>query len=143
MRTEDHPVISADTPATQLAERFATALATRDADVLAAMFGSEVDFRALTPGRFWQATSPDVIVREIILGAWFEPADVIEQVEWAETAAVASRTRLGYRLRVTNPGGAYTVEQQAFAELTGGRITWLRLVCSGFIPNGPTEVRQS
>ena len=143
MRTEDHPVISADAPATHLAARFATALAARDADTLAAMFGSEVDFRALTPGRFWQASSPEVIVREIILGAWFEPTDVIERVEWAETVPVASRTRLGYRLRVTNPAGAYTVEQHAYLELTGGKITWLRVLCSGFIPNEPTESRQS
>ncbi len=143
MRTEDHPVISADAPATQLAERFTTALATRDADALAAMFGSEVDFKALTPGRFWQASSPDVIVREIILGAWFEPTDVIQQVEWAETVPVASRIRIGYRLRVTSPAGAYTVEQQAYLELTGGKITWLRVLCSGFIPDEPTESRQS
>ena len=143
MRTEDHPVISADAPATHLASRLATALATRDADTLLALFGSEVDFRALTPGRFWQASSPDVIVREIILGAWFEPTDVVRQVEWAETVPVAGRTRLGYRLRVTSPGGNCTVEQQAYVELTGGRITWLRLVCSGFIPNEPTEARQS
>jgi hypothetical protein len=26
------------------------------------------------------------------------------------------------------------VEQQAYLEITDGKITWLRLVCSGFIP---------
>ena len=135
MRTEDHPVISADAPATHLASRLATALATRDADTLLALFGSEVDFRALTPGRVWEASTPAAIVHDVILGAWFEPTDVIERVEWAETVPVASRTRLGYRLRVTSPGGSCTVEQQAYLQLTGGRITWLRLVCSGFIPN--------
>ena len=136
MRTEDHPALADQAAAGHLAERFTGALAARDASALLALFGSEVDFRALTPGRVWEASTPAAIVHDVILGAWFEPTDVIERVEWAETVPVASRTRLGYRLRVTSPGGSCTVEQQAYLQLTGGRITWLRLVCSGFIPNG-------
>jgi len=138
MRTEDHPAPASQAAAGDLAARFTGALAARDASGLLALFGSEVDFRALTPGRVWEASTPAVIVHDVILGAWFEPADVIERVESAETVPVASRTRLSYRLRVTNPGGSYTVEQQAYLQLTGGRITWLRLVCSGFIPTGNT-----
>lgn len=54
---------------------------------------------------------------------------------------VGNRTRIGYRLRVANPGGTYIVEQQAFCNLTDGKITWLRVLCSGFVPVAETESR--
>jgi hypothetical protein len=41
-----------------------------------------------------------------------------------------------YRLRVENAGGTFTVEQQAFCDLTDSKITWLRVLCSGFVPVG-------
>ncbi len=33
-----------------------------------------MDFRALTPGRVWDASTPDAVIDEVILGSWFEPA---------------------------------------------------------------------
>jgi hypothetical protein len=41
----------------RIGERFAHALATKDAQGLLAVLDPEVDFRGLTPGRFWEASS--------------------------------------------------------------------------------------
>ena len=44
--------------ATDLGERFARTLAAQDADALKELLAPDVSFRALTPGRFWEATMP-------------------------------------------------------------------------------------
>jgi hypothetical protein len=144
MRTEDHPGVNgrgggarastAAASASNLADRFTAALAARDAAALRSLFGSEVDFRGLTPGRCWTAGTPDALVNDVILGAWFEPCDAIQRIESVQSGQVGTRTRIGYRLRVKNPGGTFTVEQHAFCDLTNGKITWLRMLCSGFVP---------
>jgi hypothetical protein len=43
---------------TDLGSRFVAALAAKDTDRLVALFASDVDFRGLTPRRFWEADSP-------------------------------------------------------------------------------------
>jgi hypothetical protein len=141
MRTEDHPAVSGEASANDLAHRFTAALATRDAAMLRSLFGSEVDFRALTPGRLWEADTPDALINDVILGSWFEPSDVIQRIESVQHGQVGTRTRIGYRLRVQNPSGTFTVEQQAFCDLTDGKITWLRVLCSGFVPLAETDAR--
>ncbi len=134
MRTDDHPAVNGQASASGLAHRFTAALATKDAAALRSLFGSQVDFRALTPGGVWEARTPDELIDDVILGFWFEPGDVIQRIESVQHGQVHTRTRIGYRLRVANSGGTYTVEQQAFCDLTDGKITWLRVLCSGFIP---------
>lgn len=133
MRAEELGAVSADA-ARELGDRFVAALAGKDTGALAALFASEVDFRAMTPRRAWEAQTPDAIAGEVILGAWFEPSDVIERVEAVGTGVVGDRCRLGYRLQVSNPDGRFMVEQQGFLALTDGKITWMRVVCSGFRP---------
>ena len=139
MRTDDHPPVSGATPASGLAHRFAAALAAKDAAALRSLFASEVDFRALTPRRVWDARTPDAVVDEVILGSWFEPGDVIKQIESVQHGQVGTRTQIGYRLRVESAGQTYTVEQQAFCDLSDGKITWLRVLCSGFVPATGTD----
>ena len=139
MRSEDHPAANGEASANDLAHRFTAALATRDAAALRSLFGVEVDFRGLTPGRVWDARTPDALVNEVILGSWFEPGDVIQRIESVQNGQVGTRVRIGYRLRVENAGGAFTVEQQAYCDLTDGKITWLRLLCSGFVPVTETD----
>ena len=141
MRTEDHPAVNGAASASNLADRFTAALAARDAAALRSLFGSEVDFRGLTPGRCWEADTPDALVNDVILGAWFEPGDVIGRIESVQSGQVGSRTRIGYRFLVTNASGSYTVEQQAFLDLAGGKITWLRVLCSGFVPVTEPDAR--
>ena len=97
--------------------------------------------RALTPGRVWEARTPDALVNDVFLGSWFEPCDVIQRIESVQHGRVGTRTRIGYRLRVENAGRTFTVEQQAFCDLTDGKITWLRVLCSGFVPVAGTDAR--
>lgn len=143
MRTDDHPAVDSGIAANELAHRFTAALAARNRAALRALFGDEVDFRALTPGHVWDAPTPDALIDEVILGSWFEPGEVIQRIESVQGGRVGTRTRIGYRLRVANAGRTFTVEQQAFCDLTDGKITWLRVLCSGFLPVAEAESPRS
>jgi hypothetical protein len=114
---------------------FARALAERDAPCLSRLLAPELDFRAMTPNRTWQAQDPDGVL-EIVFGHWFEDNDRIDSLERIETDSFADRERVGYRLAVSNPEGRFLVEQQAY--LSGGegdgRIAWMRVLCSGYRP---------
>jgi hypothetical protein len=115
-----------------IGERFAQALATKDAPALLALLEPDVDFRALTPNRFWEANSASEVVDEIILGTWFDPNDHIESLEDMQTSSVADRDRVSYQLRVKNGDGMFLVEQQAYFAVEHDRINWLRILCSGY-----------
>ncbi len=116
--------------------RFASALAAKDGDALRAMLHPQIEFRALTPRRVWEADDPDAVL-EIVLGNWFEDSDEIRALETVEVGAVADREQLRYRLSVANPEGSFLVEQQGYLTAgEDGRIEWMRLVCSGFRPAG-------
>ena len=119
---------------TLLGEQLAEAMAKKDAPAMLALLDPQVDFRALTPGRFWEASSANELVDDVILGHWFEPTDRIESIESIERGRVADRHRVAYRFRVVNDDGAFLVEQQAYFEVAGDRITLLRVLCSGFRP---------
>ncbi len=114
-----------------LGSRFAQALAAKDEAGLRDLLADALDFRGLTPNRFWEASGPDETI-EVFLGSWFEPSDEIRELESVETGAVGDRERVAYRFRVTNPDGTYVVEQQAYYGAEDGRIGWLRVLCSGF-----------
>lgn len=133
MHVNGAPAVSA-TAARNFGHMFVEALAAKDAATLTALFGNEVDFRGLTPGQVWEAHTAAEAVSEVILGNWFEPTDIVERVDGIETSVVGDRCRLGYRLLVTSPAGRFVVEQQAFVEIAEGRITWMRVLCSGFRP---------
>ncbi|MGZ4674114.1 MAG: hypothetical protein ACXVH5_09590 [Ilumatobacteraceae bacterium] len=122
--------------ADRLGERFARALADKDAAGLKGLLRSDVDFRAMTPGRFWEATDIDVIVDDTMLGTWFEPQRKITEVLAIESDSLGEMDRVGYRFKVERPEGAFVIEQQAYYETDGEKISWLRIMCSGFIPVG-------
>jgi hypothetical protein len=115
-------------------EAYARALAARDAGALKKILSPDLDFKALTPGRFWESDSVDVVVDEIVLGTWFDHSAQIEQLESVETSKVADRERVAYRLRIRNLDGLFLVEQQAYYETDGERIRWLRILCAGYQP---------
>jgi hypothetical protein len=120
--------------AASVGSRFANALAAKDAEALRAMLHPQVEFRALTPRRAWEADDPDAVL-EIVLGNWFEDSDEIRALEHVEVGSVADREQLRYRLSVANPEGSFVVEQQGYLTAgEDGRIEWMRLVCSGFRP---------
>lgn len=107
-------------------------MATKDAPALLELLHPEVDFRAMTPGRVWEANVASAVVDDIILSKWFDTTDVIESIEGIETDTVADRSRVGYRFRVNNADGAFLVEQQAYFDVEGDRISWVRILCSGY-----------
>jgi hypothetical protein len=123
-------------------QRFAEALAKKDRSGLLDILDSEIDFRGLTPSRFWEASSAKALVDDIIFGAWFEAGDHIDCLEDVRLGSVADRHRVAYRLRVINPDGLFVVEQQAYYGVENDRINWLRIMCSGFraIDDGQTEI---
>ena len=109
----------ADTPGAE----FARALAAKDSARLLELMHPEIDFRALTPNRSWEAGSPDEVL-SVLLDKWFEDKDEIEALERLDSDEVADRQRVGYRFSVNNPDG---------------RIEWMRVVCSGLRPAAPAE----
>jgi hypothetical protein len=121
---------------TTLGADFAVALAAKDFDRMLDLMHPEIDFRGLTPSRFWEAGDREAVVSEV-LRRWFEESDEIEALEHLESDAFADRERVGYRFSVRNPDGRFLVEQQAYLAERDGRIGWMRVVCSGFRPVSP------
>jgi hypothetical protein len=121
---------------TTLGERFARALAAKDFGRVRGLLHPEVDFRGMTPGRFWEATGPDQVVEEV-LTQWFEDQDHIDALVELATGSVGDRQRVAWRFAVTTPDGPHLVEQQAYYSVTGDQIGWMRVMCSGFRPTPP------
>lgn len=113
--------------------RFVDAIVARDREGLRAAVTDDVDFKALTPGRFWEAGDP-AGVEGIVLGSWFEDQDRITDVLDVSEDDVADTRRLGYRFAITNGNGPQLVEQQAYYRADGDRVSYVRIVCSGFRP---------
>lgn len=114
------------------------------------LFAPEIDFRAMTPRRTWEAQDPEAVLA-IVFGHWFDQDDRIESLEHVETDGFADRERVGYRLSVSNSEGRFLVEQQAYlsagegqgdgdgdgeggGEGDGDKIAWMRMLCSGYRP---------
>jgi hypothetical protein len=116
-----------------LGRELAEALAVKDFDRVAELLAPDVDFRGLTPSRWWEASDARSVVTDV-LPQWFEDCDHIDELVEVETARMADRERVSYRLRGHNPDGAFLVEQQAYFAEQDGRITWIRVLCSGFRP---------
>ena len=114
-------------------EQFVRALASKDRATLSALLADPIDFQALTPRKHWQATEPGQ-VEDVILGTWFDAGDDIEAVLAFSNSSLPGRERVSYRLRVRNADGVHVVEQQAYYNAEGGRISWLRILCSGYLP---------
>jgi ketosteroid isomerase-like protein len=118
----------------EVGRRFAAALATKDTDTLLTVFAPEVAFRGMTPGRFWEASTPEQVVHDVLY-QWFEPTDEIEEVLDVETGTAHDRPRVDYRFRVRNDAGPHLVEQRVYFDLDDqGRIARANAVCAGFRP---------
>ena len=119
-----------------IGERFARALADKDAAALKALLRTDVDFKAMTPGKFWEAHDADAIVDDTILGTWFDPERCITETLSVDTDTLGPMDRVGYRFQVRRPDGEFTIEQQAYYVTDGNQISWLRNMCTGFLPPG-------
>jgi len=110
--------------------RFAAALAAKDGATPRAIPDAEADFGGRTPNRVWEARTAAAVADDVILGKWFEPGDGTERVEAVETGPAGDRCRL----QGTDAEGRFAVEQHAFSGVADNKITWLRMMCSGFRP---------
>jgi hypothetical protein len=119
--------------ATTLGTAFAEAVTSKDYRRVADLLHPEIDFRALTPNRSWEAGDPDTVIEQI-LKSWIEPDEHVEELIAVDSDTIGDRERVGYRYRLRRPDGVFVVEQQAFIGERDGRIDWLRLVCSGSRP---------
>ena len=118
---------------TTLGADFARAFCDKDSARVQELLHPEIDFRGLTPNRFWEASNPEAVV-QILFGDWLEDEDQVDGIEGIEGDTVADRERVGYRFTVKNPEGRFVVEQQAYLSTREGRIDWMRVLCSGFRP---------
>lgn len=113
-------------------ERFATALAAKDEAAVRAITTPELDFRAMTPGRFWEAYTQDDLV-EVLFANWLEPSDEVVALVSTSTGEVSTRHHVSYRLHLRNADGDALMEQQMYYEIVDDRISWARVMCSGFV----------
>ena len=111
---------------------FAHALAARDFDKLRSLLDPEVEFRALTPRRSWEADGDSPTVE--LFRNWFDEATVIEQVERVDLDAAGDRQHLVYRFSGHDDEAPFVIEQQVYFTERDGRIDWMRMMCSGFRP---------
>ncbi len=124
--------------AEDLGRAFAEALSVKDFDSAARLLDPAVDFRALTPNMNWQATGPDEVV-QTALREWFGEKHELEGMISVETGSFADRETVAYSFRGRNEEGPYVVEQQAYFTTEGGRINWIRILCSGIRPSDPAS----
>jgi hypothetical protein len=118
--------------ATDAGVRYVDALAAKDTETLLDLFAADIVLRGMTPGRYWEAHSPDEAIHQVLY-QWFEPSDVILSVDHVEVAQVVDRERVDYRFRVRNSDGVFAVEQRAYFDVDAdGRIVVMNAICSGF-----------
>lgn len=112
-------------------EAFAGAVVARDFDRVRAMLDPQVDFRAMTPSRIWEADEPAGVVD--VLRTWLaDPDEDVTSLEAADPPATVEDTvRVGWRVAGADADGSYVFEQQAYVREAGDRIAWLRIMCSG------------
>ncbi len=114
-------------------EEFAKALAAKDEAAVRAVTAPDLDFRAMTPGRFWEAHDHDELL-DVLFGSWLEPSDEVVALLSTSTGEVSTRSHVAYRLHLRNADGDSLMEQQMYYNVgDDGRIRWARVMCSGFV----------
>lgn len=112
-----------------LGRRFVEALATKEPEAVGAVLHPEIDFRALTPNRFWDAARPRRRARDRA-GCLVRPTRCTGRARSARPDAFADRQQGRFRFRGHNHDRPMIVEQQAYLTERDGLIDWMRIVCS-------------
>jgi len=116
-----------------IAAELVDAIVSRDFERARGLLDADVDFRAMTPNRIWEGDDPAGV--EDVLRAWLaDPEEEIDRVEATEPVTVEDTQRVGWRVRGRGADGPFVFEQQAYLRESGGRIGWLRIMCSGTRP---------
>ena len=117
-----------------LGRAFAEALAAKDFGAVRALLVEPVDFLGLTPGRTWAAANSESVVHDVLM-KWFEDGDHIDELAAVTEDTVGDRLRVGYRFHGHQADGPFVVEQQMYYAVDDDRISWMRVLCSGFRPH--------
>lgn len=121
------------TAASSVAVALVDAIVTRDLARATALLHPEVDFRAMTPNRVWEADGPAGV--EAVLRGWFEdPDEDVEGIEATETIPIEDTIRVGWLVHISNADGPHVFEQQAYVRERDEQVGWLRVICSGLVP---------
>ena len=111
-------------------DEFVDAILAQDFSRIQNLMDEDIDFRAMTPSRVWEAEGP-AEVREVLRG-WFEhPEREVESVESVESSSVADTLNVGWRVQGQGADGPFLYEQQAYVREQNGHIVWLRIMCTG------------
>ena len=116
-----------------LGTELAHAVAAQDARGLRGLLSTPITFRAVTPRRFWDAETAVGVV-DVIVDGWFGPDKHVREITSLVTDRVGDVRKVSYRLSVDLDSGPSVIEQVVYYTQADGRITDLRLVCSGFRP---------
>jgi hypothetical protein len=85
---------------TNLGERFVNAIAVKDAVALRALLAPDVNFRAVTPGKFWEGDDANAVVDDVILGKWFSTERSITAILRVDCGTLGTVQRPGVRSSV-------------------------------------------
>lgn len=144
---------------TELGEELIRAISAAAWDRVASLLHHDLHLRGLTPGMFNEAEGADAIQQAIdIFKLWFyEDDDNLTGVDWCTALPCGEhgRFKLSYGLRGKSPGMVdyyrerqlrdlerdvdWIVEQEAYYEVTGGKISWLIVLCGGYHPGDEVE----
>jgi len=118
-----------------ITSEFVDAILARDFSRARDVLHPDIDFRAMTPNRVWEAGDPAGV--EKVLRTWFEhPKRNVERVDATEPASVGDTLRVGWRVYGSDADGPFIYEQQAYVREDGERVVCLRVMCSGPRPAG-------
>jgi hypothetical protein len=121
------------TTAPGVATALTEAIVAQDLQAAVALLDPEIDFRAMTPNRIWEAQDPAGV--EGVLREWFEdPDEDVHGVEATAPVPIQGTVRVGWLVHISDADGPHVFEQQAYVRERDGRIAWMRVICSGWIP---------
>ena len=90
----------------------------------------EIVFTAATPGNTWK--SKGKVDTENALKGLFPPEEKVFEVVSIDCYSLPGRSRIAYRIRGVKEGsGPYEYEHQAYYQVIDGKISNLRVLCSG------------
>jgi hypothetical protein len=108
------------------------AIVERDFARAVALLHPEIDFRAMTPNRVWEADGPAGV--EAVLREWLDdPDEDVEGIEATEPISIEGTVRVGWLVRISDVDGPHIFEQQAYIRERDAQIDWMRVMCSGWI----------
>ena len=138
----------------ELGIRFVESIAAHDLEGIRKILKPEVNFRALVPKRYQEATGPDAVdgVIDIVTGWFFEEGDDLQELLDINVTSLPffDRYGLSYRFRIRSPESAqefraagiadipddvdWIVKQDGYYEVRDGLISKMYLACSGWMP---------